>query len=94
LVTKASVHEVDLLKDLKYQIFNFVLLEYRGYLSSTLQLDFFETVNIKLETPMRINQIRYLKQPYIFRKSRKKIVTLLSQLCDQFMIRRKYAKSF
>lgn len=39
---------------------------------------------------MRNNQ----KRPYIFRKSRKKIETLFSKLCDQFRIRRNYAKSF
>jgi hypothetical protein len=60
----------------------------------SIQLDLFQTVNIKLETPMRINQKGYKKQPYIFRKSRKRIETLFSQLCDQFMIRRNYAKSF
>jgi len=43
---------------------------------------------------MRKNQKGYRKQPYIFRKSRKRIETLFSQLCDQFMIRRNYAKSF
>lgn len=43
---------------------------------------------------MRINQQDYKKQPYLFRKTRKRIVTLFSQLCDQFMIRRNYAKSF
>jgi hypothetical protein len=43
---------------------------------------------------MRTNQIGYKKQPYIFRKSRKRIETLFSQLCDQFMIRRNYAKCF
>tara|TARA_R110000868_G_scaffold136776_1_gene349845 strand:- start:19835 stop:20074 length:240 start_codon:yes stop_codon:yes gene_type:complete len=36
----------------------------------------------------------YKKQPYVFRKKRKRIETLFSQLCDQFMIRRNYAKSF
>lgn len=43
---------------------------------------------------MRINQKNYKKQPYVFRKKRKRIETLFSQLCDQFMIRRNYAKSF
>lgn len=43
---------------------------------------------------MRSNQYDYKKQPYVFRKSRKRIETLFSQLCDQFMIRRNYAKSF
>lgn len=43
---------------------------------------------------MRRNQKDYKPQAYIFRKSRKRIETLFSQLCDQFMIRRNYAKSF
>ena len=93
-ITKASVHDVHLLKDLKHKMSDCLLLGYRGYLSSTLQLDLFETANIKLETPMRINQIWYKKQPYTYRKSRKRIETLFFQLCDKFMIRRNYAKSF
>ena len=43
---------------------------------------------------MRVNQHDYQKRPYLFRKTRKPIETLFSQLCDQFMIRRNYAKSF
>jgi len=43
---------------------------------------------------MRVNQHDYQKQPYLFRKTRKRIETLFFQLCDQFMIRRNYAKSF
>jgi hypothetical protein len=53
----------------------------------------FETANIKLETLMRMNQIGY-KNSLIYRKSRKRIDTLFSQLCDQFMIRRNHAKPF
>ena len=73
---------------------NCVLFGYIGYLSSTMQLYLFETANIKLETPMRINQVNYKKQSNVFRKSRKSIETLFSQFCDQFMIRRNYTKSF
>jgi hypothetical protein len=36
----------------------------------------------------------YKPQAYVFRKSRKRIETLFSQLCDQFLIRRNYAKTF
>ncbi|WP_312350398.1 transposase, partial [Empedobacter sp.] len=50
--------------------------------------------NIKLEVPMRTNQKNYKDQPFVIRKYRKRIETLFSQLCDQFMIRRNYAKSF
>ena len=65
-----------------------------GYLSESIQLDLYQTVNVKLETPKRINQKDYKPQPYICRKSRKRIETLFSQLWDQFMIIRNYAKSF
>jgi hypothetical protein len=63
-------------------------------LSATQQLDLFEIANVKLETPIRKNQKGYEKQLYIYRKLKKKIKTLFSQLCDQFMIKRNYAKSF
>lgn len=52
-----------------------MLLEDKRYLSKTIQLDLFETANIKLETPKRINQQDTLKQAYIFRKTRKRIET-------------------
>jgi hypothetical protein len=93
-ISKASTHDVHYLNDIKQQLANCVLLGDKGYLSEEHQLDLFETAKIKLEVPMRSNQKNYKKQPYIFRKSRKRIETLFSQLCDQFMIRRNYAKTF
>lgn len=93
-ITKAEVHDVHFLKNIKQQISDCVLLGDRGYLSQRIQLDLFQTVNIKLETPKRANQKDYKPQPYIFRKSRKRIETLFLQLCDQFRIRNNYAKTF
>jgi hypothetical protein len=93
-LTPASVHDIHYLKDIRQQMSDCVLLGDRGYLSQEIQLNLFETVNIKLETPMRSNQLNFKPYPHIFSKSRKRIETLLSQLCDQFMIRRNYAKSF
>ncbi len=93
-ITKAEVHDVHFLKNIKQQMSDCVLLGDRGYLSESIQLDLFQTVKVKLETPKRTNQKDYKPQPYIFRKSRKRIETLFSQLCDQFLIRRNYAKSF
>lgn len=93
-LTPASVHDIHYLKDIKSQLSDCVLLGDRGYLSQTIQLDLFNEVNIKLETPKRINQKNYKPQFYQFKKFRKRIETLFSQLCDQFMIRRNYAKSF
>ncbi len=93
-ISKASVHDIHYLKDIKNQLTNCVILGDKGYLSADYQLDLFESKQIKLEVPMRKNQDNYKKQTYIFRKKRKRIETLFSQLCDQFMIRRNYAKSF
>ena len=93
-ITKAEVHDVHFLKNIKQQMSDCVLLGDRGYLSESIQLDLFQSVNIKLETPKRMNQLNYKPQPYIFRKSRKRIETLFSQLFDQFLIRRNYAKTF
>lgn len=93
-ISPASIHDIHYLKDIKQQIKDCTLLGDRGYLSSDYQLDLFTSHNIKLEVPMRKNQKDYKDHPYIIRKSRKRIETLFSQLCDQFMIRRNYAKSF
>lgn len=93
-ISPASVHDVNYLKDIRNQMADCTLLGDRGYLSAEWQLDLFTSCNIKLDTPMRNNQIDYREQPYIFRKTRKRIETLFSQLCDQFMIRRNYAKTF
>ena len=93
-ISKASVHDIHYLKDIKEQFNNCVILADKGYLSADYQLDLFENKQIKLEVPMRKNQLNYKKQTYIFRKKRKRIETLFSQLCDQFMIRRNYPKSF
>ena len=93
-LSPASIHDIHYLKDIKEQFANCELLADRGYLSSEIQLDLFNSVKIKLETPMRINQKDYKPQKYIFKKSRKRIETLFSQLCDQFKIRNNYAKSF
>jgi len=93
-LTKASVHDIHYLKNVKDNYQDCSLLADKGYLSIEYQLDLFQTRNIRLETPMRKNQHDYKPQAFIFRKSRKRIETLFSQLCDQFMIRRNYAKSF
>ncbi len=93
-LSPASVHDIHYLQDIKKQMSDCVLLGDKGYLSQTIQLDLFNQVNIQLETPKRKNQKDYKPQFYQFKKYRKRIETLFSQLCDQFMIRRNYAKTF
>lgn len=93
-LSPASIHDIHFLKDIKEQLADCILLGDKGYLSSEAQVDLFNYANITLETPKRINQKDYKPQFYLFKKHRKRIETLFSQLCDQFMIRRNYAKTF
>lgn len=93
-ISKASVHDIHYLNDIKSQFSHCVLIGDKGYLSRHYQRDLFETRAIQLETPKRRNQIDFEPFSPLLRKARKRIETLFSQLCDQFMIRRNYAKSF
>ena len=75
-ISTASIHDIHFLQDIKHQINNCTLIGDRGYLSAQVQTDLFNYANIKLDTPMRINQKNYQKQKYIFRKSRKRILNI------------------
>lgn len=93
-LTKASVHDVHILPEIKDSGLNqCTLLADKGYLSSAYQLDLFTSCQIRLETPMRLNQRNYKSYPKIFKRVRKRIETLFAQLCDQFMLKRNYAKT-
>ena len=93
-ITKASVHAIRFLEDVKYsKLNNCTLIGDRGYLSATHQVDLFTSCKIELKTPQRSNQKGFKPFTPIFRKVRKRIETLFSQLCDQFMLKRNYAKS-
>lgn len=93
-ISKASCHDIHYLNDVQTQISNCLLVGDKGYLSYQWQQDLFETAAIELTTPMRKNQQDVKAFSPLLRKARKRIETLFSQLCDQFMIRRNYAKSF
>lgn len=93
-ITRASVHDIHYLHDVKAQFDNCILIGDKGYLSQAFQDDLFESRAIRLETPGRRNQTAFKPFHAGYRKTRKRIETLYSQLCDQFMIRRNYAKSF
>lgn len=93
-ISKASVHDIHYLHDVQGRLTNCILLGDKGYLSQQWQADLFESNAIKLETPMRKNQKNFKIFPSVFSRARKRIETLFSQLCDQFMVRRNYAKTF
>lgn len=93
-LTKASVHDVHYLKDVKELFSNCIITGDKGYIGKTNQINLFETAAIHLEVPFRDNQKEQKPVMRILKRIRKRIETVFSQLCDQFMIQRNYAKSF
>lgn len=93
-LTRASVHDIHYLKDVGNTFRNCIITGDRGYINQELRKSIWDNSRVCLEVPTRSNQKEKRKVPYIFRKIRKRIETVFSQLCDQFMIQRNYAKSF
>ena len=91
-LSKASVDDRYWLQDLKYDYQQSTIIGDKGYLKAALQLDLFETVQIHLEVPYRLNQKDWKPTFKPFAKARKRVETLFSQLDDQFMVCRNYAK--
>ncbi|MBO4738899.1 MAG: IS982 family transposase [Bacteroidales bacterium] len=91
-LTKASVHDLHYIKEIQPFYHDCTIIGDKGYLSKTVQLNLFESANILLEVPYRLNQKAYKPVYKPFARARKRIETLFSQLTDQFMIMRNYAK--
>ena len=91
-LSKASVADLSYMKDVKLTYHNCSIYGDKGYIGADVQLDLFETAHIKLECPYRLNQ-RDWKPIFIpLAKARKRIETLFSQLTEQFLVIRNYAK--
>ncbi len=88
------MHDINFLKAAQFSGYKKQLIGDRAYISKILQLDLFEQYHIKLRVPFRINQYDYKKHPKKYRSKRQMIETVFAQLCDQFNLKRNYAKSF
>ena len=55
-ITKANVHDINYLKDVKYEFHDCGIFGDRGYVSASMQLDLFESANVRLEVPYRLSQ--------------------------------------
>ena len=86
------MHDIKYLKDVKYKYHDCSIFGDRGYISASMQLDLFESANIRLEVPYRLNQKDWKPTFIPFAKARKCIETDFSQFVDQFMLNRNYAK--
>ena len=93
-LTPANVHDVNYLKDVKYNLNNCNLVGDRGYINADYQTDLFTHSQIKLSVPVRKNQINKIEFSKAKQIKRKRIETLLSQLNGQFSLNINFAKSF
>ena len=91
-LSKASVADLSYMKDVKLAYNNCNIYGDKGYIGADVQLDLFETAHIKLECPYRLNQKDWKPIFIPLAKARKRIETLFSQLTEQFLIIRNYAK--
>ena len=91
-LTAANVHDLHYLQDIKWEYHDCMILGDKGYLSAPVQLDLFETANITLEVPYRLNQKTWEPPSWAYKRFRKRIETVFSQLNDQLMMIRNYAK--
>ena len=97
MIIGANVHDNYFLKIITsedHHLRDHELLGDRGYLGKATQLRLFEEVEITLNVPYRRNQKDYRKYDEGKKIKRKQIEVIFSQLCDEFMIRRNYAKTF
>ncbi len=95
-MTAANVHDVKYLGmiDFDEQMYNCELVGNKGYLSLGYQTSLFNQAKIKLVTHLRSNMKTVMSswnEKYCY--TRKRIETLFSQLDDQMMNNRNYAKS-
>lgn len=91
-LSKASVADLHYMKDVKHTYHDCSIYGDKGYIGADVQLDLFETAHIRLECPYRLNQKDWKPTFIPFAKARKRIETTFSQLTDQFLVIRNYAK--
>ncbi|WP_276878935.1 IS982 family transposase [Bacteroides heparinolyticus] len=91
-MTATSVHDLHYLKDLKWKYHDCMMLADKGYLSAQMQQNLFDVANITLEVPYRLNQKNWRTPSWAYKRLKKRIETIFSQLNDNLMMIRNYAK--
>lgn len=91
-MTAASVHDLHYLKDVRWEYHDCMMLGDKGYLSVEVQQNLFETANITLDVPYRLNQKNWQPPSWAYRRFRRRIETVFSQLNDNLLMIRNYAK--
>jgi hypothetical protein len=91
-MTAASVHDLHYLKNVRWKYHDCRMLGDKGYISSEVQKNLFEAANITLEVPYRLNQKNWPPPTWAYKRFRKRIETIFSQLNDILLMIRNYAK--
>lgn len=79
-MTAADVHDIIYLQDVRWQYHDCLILGDKGYLSANIQSDLFDVAHISLEVPYRFNQKNWRPPIWAYRKFRKRIETIFSQM--------------
>ena len=93
-LSPANVHDVNYLKDVKYNLSNCRLIGDKAYISADYRADLFTSRKMELFVPMRKNQLYGIEFSKYKRQMRKRIETLFSQLAGQFSLNINFAKTF
>lgn len=93
-LASARAHDSKYLSDLQIRLFNSLLITDKGYVSEDWQEGFWTQNNVLLYTPKRKNQDVAVHFVALFDRLRRQVERTYSQLKDQFLIERNYAKSF
>jgi len=91
-MTAASVHDLHYLNDVRWAYHDCLMLGDKGYLCAQVQQNLFDVANITLEVPYRLNQKNWKPPTWAYKRFRKRIETIFSQLNDNLMMIRNYAK--
>ena len=92
VITAAGVHDLHYLNDIRWEYHDCMMLGDKGYLSTDIQQNLFEAAKITLEVPYRLNQKNWHPPTWAYKRFRKRIETIFSQLNDNLMMIRNYAK--
>lgn len=91
-MTSTSVHDLHFFKDASSEYQDCMMPGDKGYLYAEVQQNLFETARISLEVPYRLNQKNWRSPSWAYKRFRKHIETVFSQLNDNLMMIRNYTK--
>jgi hypothetical protein len=97
LVTSGNEHDTVFLKHLGQaddHLRGRELIGDRGYIGAATQLQLFDEIHLTLKVPYRRNQKDFKRYSKIRKLKRKTIEVVFSQYCDEYSIRKNYAKRF